>query len=151
MTYAQWFDTHAKKHRTIVEKLRRQSFDEAQIIAYFDFEHMCEAEPDFCPLYADKTKCHAMPVLNCYLCACPYFRFSDAGIAKEADGTVLYSYCAVDAKDGRPMRFGDAVHHDCSGCTLPHRTGFVRKHFDDDWKTVMAACEVPVDSGSSPE
>ena len=69
MTYAEWFDAHAEKHRAIMEKLLARGFGKAEIIDYFDFDNMVEAEPAFCPLYAEKKKCHDMEGLNCYLCA----------------------------------------------------------------------------------
>lgn len=53
-----------------------------EIIEYFRFENMVKNEPDFCPLYKDNKKCHDMEDLNCYLCACPHFRFDDNGFKK---------------------------------------------------------------------
>ncbi len=44
---------------------------------------MVEKENDFCLLYKDNKKCHDYEDLNCYLCACPYFRFDDEGISKK--------------------------------------------------------------------
>ena len=157
MTYSQWFESHAERHGEIVDKLLAKGYDKAAIIDYFDFDNMVTAEPDFCPLYAEKKKCHDMKHLNCYLCACPYFRFNDDGIdalertkgneqrgsgKREAGsgGLTVYSFCAIDAVDGKQAVFGDTVHQDCSKCLLPHRRGFIEKHFDTDWKTIMAAC-----------
>ena len=78
MSYKSWFETHAKKHKKIVDKLAHLSDDE--VIAYFDFDNMVKNEPDFCPLYKDNKKCHDTKELNCYLCACPNFRFDDESI-----------------------------------------------------------------------
>jgi len=139
VTYAEWFETHAAKHGAVVEKLLKRGLDKEAIIDYFDFDNMRAAEPDFCPLYAGNTKCHAMEKLNCYLCACPHFRFSDSGIKKES-GKTVYSECAIDSKEGRPAVFGGAVHQDCSACTLPHRREFIEKVFDTEWKRIMAKC-----------
>jgi Zn-finger protein len=139
--YGEWFESHAKKHRAIVEKLLKRGFSKEEIIDYFDFDNMVEAEPDFCPLYAKKQKCHAMEKLNCYLCSCPHFRFSDSGIRTE-EGMTVYSECAIDSKKGKPGRFGGAIHQDCSACTIPHRRKFIEKVFDIDWKKIMAKCRL---------
>lgn len=141
MQYIEWFDAHAARHRAVVGKLRARGLDKAAIIAYFDFDNMVVNEPHFCPLYATKTKCHAMTRLNCYLCACPHFRFCDVGLETTTEGT-RFSRCAIAAKQSADMQYGDAIHLDCSACTLPHHTGFVRRCFDDDWKRIMQRCPV---------
>ena len=81
MSYQKWFEAHGNKHKEIMQKLTKLSDDE--VIAYFRFENMCEKEPDFCPLFKEKRKCHEIESLNCYLCACPNFRFDDEGISKK--------------------------------------------------------------------
>jgi hypothetical protein len=139
MTYDAWFNAHAEKHGAIVRKLLDKGYDKHAIIDYFDFDNMVEAEPDFCPLYAEKKKCHAMARLNCYLCACPNFRFSDGGIRTES-GKTVYSECAIASKDGKAHIFADAVHQDCSSCTIPHVRDYIDKVFNTDWKTIMSAC-----------
>ncbi|MCD6173018.1 MAG: hypothetical protein J7J96_04400, partial [Sulfurimonas sp.] len=80
MSYSSWFDAHATKHKKIVDKLVAKGYNTEQIIEYFDFDSMVKHENDFCPLYKDNKKCHDMESLNCYLCACPNFRFNDDGI-----------------------------------------------------------------------
>ncbi|MEJ2469227.1 MAG: hypothetical protein P8Y65_09765 [Campylobacterales bacterium] len=139
MGYSEWFEAHAKAHKKIVEKLLKRGYSKEQIIDYFDFDNMVEAEPDFCPLYADKKKCHDMEKLNCYLCACPNFRFSDSGLRKE-DGKTVYSKCAINSKEGKAGVYGDAIHQDCSGCTVPHHRDYIEKVFDTEWKKIMAKC-----------
>lgn len=139
MTYGEWFDAHAKKNEAIVGKLLKRGMDKTEIIAYFDFDNMVAEEPDFCPLYAENKKCHDMQKLNCYLCACPHFRFNDSGIRTE-NGKTLYSECGIGSKDGKPGVFGDAIHQDCSGCTVPHHAGYIEKVFDAEWKRIMARC-----------
>ncbi|KYJ87568.1 hypothetical protein [Sulfurovum riftiae] len=134
MTYGAWFRTHGEKHRKIMEKLRTLSNEE--VIAYFRFENMVEKEPDFCPLYAEPKKCHEMEILNCYLCACPYFRFDDDGLFKE-EGRTHYSSCSIDAKEGKQFVSDTAVHQDCSSCLLPHKESFIRKVFKRDWFEIM--------------
>ena len=136
MSYTSWFNEHANKHKVIVDKLVEKNFSKEEIIDYFDFDNMVKNEPDFCPLYAQNKKCHDMESLNCYLCACPNFRFKDDGIEK-VDGKTKYSFCGIDSKDGRAGVYGDAIHQDCSRCTVPHHKAYVRKNFDLEWKKIM--------------
>jgi len=82
---------------------------------------MVTAEPDFCGLYTTKTKCHDMPELNCYSCGCPYFIFDDQGL-EHKDGKVVYSKCTINAKEGATFESAEAIHMDCSNCTVPHTT-----------------------------
>ncbi|MBU0719924.1 hypothetical protein KJ877_01135 [bacterium] len=139
MSYGLWFDAHAKKHKSIIDKLLACGSSKEQIIEYFVFENMVKNEPDFCPLFAQNKKCHAMQELNCYLCACPNFRFDDEGI-KKVDDKTQYSYCSIDSKEGSLGVYGQAIHQDCSACTVPHAGDYVRKHFDLDWKKIMKNC-----------
>ena len=141
MSYNKWFNSHANKHKKIVEKLVETNYSKEQIIEYFDFDNMVKKEIDFCPLYKDEKKCHDMESLNCYLCACPNFRFSDDGI-KKIDSNIQYSVCDIDSKDGRQGVYGDKIHQDCSKCTVPHHKSYVEKHFDLDWKEIMQECKV---------
>ena len=141
MGYSEWFETHAQKHKKIVEKLRLQDYTKEQIIEYFDFENMKKKEFDFCPLYAKDKKCHSMEKLNCYLCACPNFRFNDQGITKLQNAT-QFSFCAIESKDGRQGIYGEKIHQDCSKCTVPHHKEYVEKHFDLDWKKMMQKCSL---------
>jgi len=134
MSYSKWFEAHGKKHAAIMRKLSHLSDEE--VIAYFRFEHMVEHEPDFCPLYAENRKCHEMKDLNCYLCACPNFRFNDAGF-EQKEGKTLYSTCAIDSKDGDQYISDDAIHQNCAGCTVPHHENYIRKHFKRNWFEIM--------------
>ena len=134
MRYKDWFEAHGRKHAAIMQKLTHLSDEE--VVAYFRFENMRINEPDFCPLYAENKKCHEMEDLNCYLCACPNFRFDDEGF-EEVEGRCLKSYCAVDSKDGDRFLTDDAVHQNCSGCTIPHHEAYIKKHFDRDWFEIM--------------
>jgi Zn-finger protein len=134
MTYLAWYKRHGEKHRQLMQKLEGMSNEE--IITYFDFDHMKKTHPDFCPLYRDSKKCHDMEHLNCYLCACPYFRFDDEGLYQEK-GKTVYSLCTIDAAEGKRFESGEAIHQDCSGCLLPHRRSFVRKHFSKEWFEIM--------------
>ena len=140
MSYKSWFDEQAKKHKGIVDKLRSKKYTKEQIIDYFEFNIMVKNEPDFCPLYKDNKQCHDMESLNCYLCACPNFRFDDNGIEKVDDRT-KYSFCDIDSKDGKAGVYGDKIHQDCSGCSVPHHKSYVLKNFDYDWKKIMKSCK----------
>ncbi len=140
MGYSEWVLAHAKKHKKIVEKLVAKGYDTDEIIEYFDYDNMAKNETDFCPLYVKGKKCHDMEELNCYLCACPNFRFNDAGIDKVDDKT-RYSFCAIDSKEGRAGVYGEKIHQDCSGCSVPHSKEYVKKHFDLDWMEIMKGCK----------
>lgn len=134
MSYKHWFDTHASKHRVIMDKLSALSDDE--VIEYFRFENMAEKESDFCPLYAEHTKCHDTEELNCYLCACPNFRFNDAGFTLE-EGKTLFSICSIDSADGDRFITDTAIHQNCAGCLVPHSEFYIAKVFDRNWGTIM--------------
>ncbi len=134
MTYLEWFEAHAAKHKAIVDTLTELS--DSEVIDYFSYENMKEKHVDFCPLYAEDTKCHEMENLNCYLCACMHFRFSDKGIRKEGTKRV-YSLCNIEAKEGKAFVSEDAIHHDCSGCLIPHKKSVIEKQFSRDWREVM--------------
>lgn len=138
MSYKQWFDAHAAKHAAIMEKLTRLSDNE--VIEYFRFENMVQHESDFCPLYAENRKCHDTAELNCYLCACPNFRFNDAGFELE-EGKTLFSTCSIESPDGDRYVSESAIHQNCAGCIVPHRESYIKKVFSRDWKAIMK--EVP--------
>jgi hypothetical protein len=134
MTYTEWFESHAKKHEEIMQTLIHLSDDE--VIDYFIYENMQEKHPDFCPLYEQNTKCHDIKELNCYLCACNHFRFSEEGLKKEGLKTV-YSLCAIDAKEGKIFESEDIIHQDCSSCLIPHKRSVIKKYFFREWRVVM--------------
>ena len=141
MGYSRWFNEHATKHKNIVDKLVEKEFNKEKIIEYFEFSNMVKNEPDFCRLYKDNKKCHDMEYLNCYLCACPNFRFDDNGI-KQVENNTQFSFCSIESKDGRQGVYGDKIHQDCSNCGVPHHKSYVEKHFDLDWKNVMQKCSL---------
>jgi hypothetical protein len=135
MTYTQWLSLHVKKHRAIIQKL--DGLNEEEIIEYFEYENMKKNEPDFCPLYVQDKKCHDMEELNCYLCACPHFRFCDSGV-KKVKGKTLFSFCKIDSKNGNFFESDEAIHQDCSYCTLPHTKKFIINFFDKDLSKIFS-------------
>lgn len=141
MSYISWFTEHGNKHKTIVEKLQARGLSKEDVVDYFDFDNMVKSEPHFCYLYAENKKCHEVEHLNCYLCACPLFRFNSDGIEKIGEKTV-FSYCEVNSKFGHQGVFGDAIHQDCSGCTVPHSKKYVLKNYDENWFSTMASCNL---------
>jgi Zn-finger protein len=125
MTYEEWIESHALKHKKLLEKLSHLS--DKEIIDYFEFDNMVEKEPDFCPLYSENKKCHDLEQLNCYFCACPHFRL-------DTDK----SFCAIECKDGGGFIGPDGFRHqDCSKCVVPHKTKYILNNFDRDWAKVM--------------
>lgn len=144
MSYRKWFDAHAAKHAAIMEKLTHQSDEE--VIEYFRFENMVKNESDFCPLYAENKKCHDTADLNCYLCACPNFRFNDQGFTSEG-GKTLFSTCSIESPDGDRYISESAIHQNCAGCIVPHRESYIKKVFDRNWLKIMK--EVPCETNLS--
>ncbi len=130
MSYEEWFEAHALKHKQIVDRLVAQGYTQEHIVEYFRWENIKETDVDFCPLFAKNEKCHDMEDLNCYLCGCPNFRFDD-------DAPVIKSSCSVNSKNGSTIEVNGIIHQDCSGCLLPHKERFIHKYFDLDWKKVM--------------
>jgi hypothetical protein len=139
MSYTTWFNSHADKHQKIVQKLLTKGYTKEQIIEYFDFENMVKEENDFCPLYKEPKKCHEMESLNCYLCACPNFRFDDRGI-EEYNSSKILSKCTIN--NGAKFAGDGVIHQDCSSCSVPHHKAYVEKHFDLDWKKIMSECSL---------
>ncbi len=135
MSYSSWFKAHGEKHKIIISKLAHLSDDE--VIEYFRFENMVEQELDFCPLYAKNKKCHDVELLNCYLCACPNFRFDDEGFGSKED-KILFSHCDINSKDGDKFTNQNAIHQNCSGCLVPHDEEYIKRYFDRDWFFVMS-------------
>lgn len=140
MTYTQWFDAHALKHAVIMNKLTGVS--DAEVLKYFRFENMVINEPSFCLLYADNKKCHEIDELNCYWCACPYFRFNDTGFSTQK-GLTLYSRCSIESKEGLQFVSDKSIHQDCTNCLIPHGENILQKEFNRNWRITMeeALCE----------
>ena len=125
MKYRTWIENHSIKHKRIIDRLSHLTNDE--VIEYFDFDNMVKNEPEFCPLYKENKKCHDMEKLNCYLCACPLFRLD-----------TNRSYCEINSKYGASKEGkGGFIHQNCSNCTIPHKTFYIKKNFSKDWKEIM--------------
>jgi len=139
MTYVQWFEMHGNRHHLLNQKLLSLDYSQDEIIKYYRFENMVEKEPDFCELYKDKQKCHEMEDLNCYLCACPNFRFTMKPVDQE--GKLVHSHCSIESKDGTVFEHEGNIHQDCSGCLVPHHETYISKNFDISWKKIMKSCE----------
>ena len=77
-----------------------------------------------------------MKELNCYLCACPNFRFDDNGFKKVEEKT-LYSTCNIESKDGAQFISDDAIHQNYAGCLVPHHEAYIKKNFSRDWFKIM--------------
>ncbi len=134
MSYSSWFQQHGEKHQEIMNRLKHLSDEE--VILYFRFDNMVEKEPDFCPLYAKNKKCHKQEDLNCYLCACPNFRFDEEGFELQGERT-LYSKCNILSKDGSQYISDLAIHQNCVGCFVPHEEAYIQKYFDRSWFKIM--------------
>ena len=139
MTYTQWFEMHGNKHRFLTQKLLSAGLSQDEIIRYFRFDNMVEKEKDFCELYTTKSKCHDMEELNCYLCACPNFRFTQN--PEKQNDKLIHSHCSIDSKDGAIFEHESNVHQDCSGCLVPHHESYIEKNYNPLWFEVMKDCE----------
>lgn len=137
MKYIEWFEAHAIKHKKIVDKLIELNYTKVQIVEYFDFDNMVENETEFCPLYKENKKCHDMDDLNCYMCACPNFRFNDDGLEINNEVKTL-SKCDID--NGEEFRGKGVIHQDCSSCSVPHHETYALKNFSLDWREMMKDC-----------
>ena len=138
MKYIGWFESHAQKHKKIVEKLLSDDYTKEQIVDYFDFDNMKKHEENFCLLYKENKKCHDMKSLNCYMCACVNFRFNDDGITKY-NKQVILSECSIN--NGKKFASSGFIHQDCSSCTVPHHKAYILKNFSYDWREMMSECE----------
>ena len=128
MSYFSWFETHLHKRTEIMNRLVEKGYHKKEIIEYFEFENMSVCEPNFCPLYDLKQKCHNMGYLNCYFCACPYFDFNDEGLGFD-ENLVIKSRCVMNSKQTKRFTTSKEVHADCSSCFVPHKRAFVWKYF----------------------
>ena len=58
-------------------------------------------------------------------------------LKKTADGKTLFSVCNIKSKDGSQYIGENYIHQNCSGCTVPHKEKYIKKHFSRDWFEVM--------------
>lgn len=129
MNYSDWYNGFCSSKNKIVQKLLDKEYDKKEIIDYFSFDNMIKSEVDFCLLYKDNKKCHDLEDLNCFFCACPHFKFDDDGLSSDGEKTT-YSICSINSKDGSVFQYEDALHQDCSNCTIPHQKDYVLLNCD---------------------
>lgn len=134
MSYDEWIELFASKHKTIVDKLLVNGYNQDEIIEYFNYENMVKNEIDFCPLYKENKKCHNIDELNCYLCGCPNFRFSDDALGSYANHKIV-SKCSIN--NGSTKGVNGLIHQDCSKCSVPHHKAYIKKHFNYNWREIM--------------
>ena len=142
MNYITWFLDHNQKHRKIVDRLKQDGLSSEQVIDYFEFSNMLAKEPDFCLLYAEGKKCHNIAYLNCYMCACPFFRFNDEGVP-DGEGILVKSQCAIHSTKSDRFVYQGVAHLDCSRCTVPHTRTFIKNNFNEAWHEMMKNCAPP--------
>ena len=130
-----WLESHAKKHQQIIQKLLYKGYSKNEIIQYFEYTNLSQKEPDFCPLFAQKKKCHEMEGLNCYFCGCPHFRFYS--YPKDR----IYSYCAIKSLDGEQKCYSNSFHQDCSNCIVPHKKEYILQNYTLKWFDKMKVCK----------
>jgi Zn-finger protein len=131
MTYTEWAEAHKRKRINLQRKLEGWGLTREQVVDYFDYDNMVRNQPDFCPLYATKTKCHNTDNLNCYLCGCPYFKCSDEPLEIEHNGNRIYSVCTIDSRFKRTFTYDGNIHCDCSHCTIPHSKTAALQHYEE--------------------
>jgi len=139
-SYASWFKDFGDKHHLLTQRLIKEGLNQEEIIKYFRFENMVKKENDFCELYKTNTKCHEMEVLNCYLCACPNFRFNAS--PKTVDKKIVHSTCSINSKNGALFEHENNIHQDCSGCKIPHQENYIKEHFSPKWTEIMKECSL---------
>ncbi|WP_198304890.1 hypothetical protein [Arcobacter vandammei] len=139
MTYKEWFLNQGNLHKEVMKKL--ENFTKDEILEYFKFENMQKNEPDFCLLYKENKKCHDIEDLNCYLCACPHFRFNDSGLSVNQDKKTIYSICSINSRKGSQFEGDDYIHQDCSNCDIPHKKNYIKKRFNINWFEIMKDSE----------
>lgn len=128
MTFTEWVITHNNKKEDILLKIKDLSKKEQ--IQYFDYDNMIKKELNFCPLYKLNTKCHDIKDLNCFLCACPYFEYSDNTPLSVTKDINVMSRCSINAKEASSYTTKGIQQCDCSNCTVPHNKSLALKVFN---------------------
>ena len=119
MTYSSWATDHLKSRQAIQQKLEAKGLTPEQVVDYFNYDIMSVNKPNFCPLYAQGKKCHNVSYLNCYLCACPHFKYSDDSLYQK-DSKKIFSECTINSRFATDFEFENDVHCNCADCTIPH-------------------------------
>jgi len=112
MKFSKWTSGHKSKLETIIENILDKSVSD--IIDYFEFDNMKDKESDFCPLYRTFTKCHVTNKLNCFLCGCPYFKYSDREPIAIVENKKIMSVCTISSKQAKSFEIDGIVQCDCS-------------------------------------
>jgi len=84
----------------------------AKSFKYFRYRNLVKNEPNFCPLFSLKKKCHNISNLNCWSCYCDYY---DRQYIDKENG--LIGRCSIGNENGKYTR---GV-WDCSNCGMPHK------------------------------
>jgi len=116
MTYTDWHNMQQSKVSKIVSRLPKD-----EVIDYFNWDNMVKYEPDFCPLYKTKSKCHELEDLNCLFCACPHFRHSDRTPLFYNGAVKVMSICSLGSKKASLFVVDNTGHCNCSDCVVPHK------------------------------
>jgi len=119
VTYSSWATDHLKSRQAIQHKLEAKGLTPEQVVDYFNYDNMITHEPDFCPLYAQGKKCHDVNYLNCYLCACPHFNYSDDSLYQKGTKSI-FSECTINSRFASEFEYENNVHCNCAACTIPH-------------------------------
>jgi len=117
MTYKDWSETNNKKVSAIYGSLRDKSPE--AVYQYFMYDNMRKNEPDFCVLYNTHSKCHTMPDLNCFQCACPHFKVIDNPVP-DKQGYITASVCMINSRFSNVFTTSKVKHCDCTNCEIPH-------------------------------
>jgi len=116
--FDEWLKEFEEKRAKIISKLKDKTIIE--IIDYFEYDNMKEKEPDFCPLYKIGEKCHDLEYLNCFFCACPFYK--------------IYK-CEINSKFAIQIETKRVI--DCSNCPVPHRKQFVYHYAPEIIKKIL--------------
>jgi Zn-finger protein len=130
MTYSVWYESHVTKRNALICSLKESGFSDRDIVDYFKWSNMVKVQPTYCGLYAENKKCHTLNELNCLFCACPYFKYNDAGLFED-EGKTVFSLCSIDSKFGTDFVHECSVHQDCSLCLIPHTKHFAYKYITE--------------------
>lgn len=125
MKHGDWTAAHLEKVETVFDKLKDKSVSDT--IDYFQYDNMAKNESDFCALYRTFTKCHVSNKLNCLLCACPHFKYSDDEPLLISGENKVMSICLINSKKAKEFTVNGVTHCDCSDCMIPHSDKYIKQ------------------------